>query len=335
MMQIVAPLPVTQARVFVVCPGGLVTGGPELLHQLVHALREEGRDASIAYHPFRPGWKTPEPYLRYRCPVVENVPDQDDCAIVVPEVQTRLLRSFLRARHVVWWLSVDYYSGTPGSIDGWRTLLRRLFVRDIPSPTATAHLFQSAYARDYVRRRLGCAGFMLSDYIPDDFFQPGMARSRRDAVAFNPKKGLAFTRRFMRAHPDIECVPLRGLTRTGMRETLDACKAYIDFGAHPGKDRIPREAALRGAVVFVGRRGSAVNAEDVPIDPFFKVESGRPGVAELGRRLRQVFADHDRHSRSQNAYRSVIAAEVEAFRAQMRIAFDCTPRAPRSGDGRA
>ncbi|WP_157035349.1 hypothetical protein [Psychromonas ingrahamii] len=40
-------------KVFVICPGNIVTGGPELLHQFVQALNVSGADAKIIYYPFK------------------------------------------------------------------------------------------------------------------------------------------------------------------------------------------------------------------------------------------------------------------------------------------
>jgi len=48
---------------------------------------------------------------------------------------------------------------------------------------------------------------------------------------------------------------------------------YIDFGTHPGKDRIPREAALRNCIVLTNRNGAADNNVDVPIPNEYKIHS--------------------------------------------------------------
>jgi len=42
-------------------------------------------------------------------------------------------------------------------------------------------------------------------------------------------------------------------------------KLYVDFGKHPGKDRMPREAAVHGCCIITGRRGAAGNPFDIPI----------------------------------------------------------------------
>jgi hypothetical protein len=51
---------------------------------------------------------------------------------------------------------------------------------------------------------------------------------------------------------------------------------YIDFGNHPGRDRIPREAAAMGCVVITNRRGSAENDVDIPIPNFLKIDDAFP-----------------------------------------------------------
>lgn len=53
---------------------------------------------------------------------------------------------------------------------------------------------------------------------------------------------------------------------------MSKSKVYIDFGNHPGKDRIPREAAISGCIVITGKRGAAAFAEDVCIPETYKFD---------------------------------------------------------------
>lgn len=313
--------PINEDRIFVLCPNSLVTGGSELLHQLVDALVSEGRRAFIAYTPLGAPWSTPTEYERYRCPVSSQVPDERGVAVVVPEVSTSALSGFRHARHVIWWLSVDNYRGALGTPAGWKFILRRLLFSDIPAPRATTHLFQSAYAREFVQRRFKMSGAMLSDYLAPEYFSAPVVSSRRNAVAFNPKKGYAFTARLIRACPDIEFVRLEGMTRKGLRDALDSCKVYIDFGVHPGKDRIPREAAVRGAVVIVGKRGAAKVQEDVPLGDSYKFAPVGRSIPAVARLVRDVFRNYSLHHESQATYRRMIAGEAKLFRGQVRHVF--------------
>jgi len=98
---------VSEQKIIVCCPQA-VTGGPELLHQLVHELRGMGRDARIAYYPFEKSFSCPEPYQRYDAPQGPLI-DAPDTFVLLPETATWVIRHLRRARVGVWWLSVDNY----------------------------------------------------------------------------------------------------------------------------------------------------------------------------------------------------------------------------------
>jgi len=309
---------VGEAAIYVICPANVVTGGPELLHQFVNVLRNEGREAYIAYTPLGRRWETPPSYQRYECPVVTEIPDDELTAVVVPETFTRELYRFRRARHVIWWMSVDNYDRG----------VRRLVFTDIPDPSAALHLFQCAYAREFVRDRFGRGGLMLSDYLAREYFESFATGARKDAVAFNPSKGYAFTKKLVAACPDIDFVRLEKMTRKEMREALDRCKVYVDFGEHPGKDRIPREAAIRGAVVIVGMKGSARFDEDVPLPPRYKVAPGPDALSSVRGLLQEALAEYAHHHAAQEQYRTKIAGEEALFRQQVRQIFGAAIKKP-------
>lgn len=310
-----AEAPIAEKRIFVVCPGGVVTGGPELLHQLVGTLVGRGRDASIVYSPLGKAFPTASEYGRYGCPVALAIPDEPDVAVIVPEVATHLLARFRHARQVIWWLSVDNYRGGISGIHPFITLVRRIVRGRIP--VAATHLFQCAFARDYVAEQFGRGGVMLSDFLAQEYFENASEAPRRNVVAFNPKKGRAYTARLMRAHPQLEFLPLQGMPREQLRQALDTCKVYIDFGEHPGKDRLPREAAARGAVVIVGSRGSARNDEDLPLPRPYKIDERAMPIGEVGRVIQDCFDRYEWHAREQQAWRDAIRRERAVFEEQV------------------
>jgi len=63
----------------------------------------------------------------------------------------------------------------------------------------------------------------------------------------------------------IDFRPITGMTREQIREAGRSAKVYIDFGTHPGRDRIPREMAACGCSVITGSDGTAACTEDVPL----------------------------------------------------------------------
>ena len=115
--------------------------------------------------------------------------------------------------------------------------------------------------------------FRLTDYLHSSFFKNvHNSWKKKDIVAYNPAKGMNFTKKLMSYGGDIDFVPIINMSRSEVVELLKVSKVYIDFGFHPGKDRLPREAAYLGCCVIVGKRGSAANDIDVPIQERYKME---------------------------------------------------------------
>ena len=53
---------------------------------------------------------------------------------------------------------------------------------------------------------------------------------------------------------------------TELYQQLKKSKIYIDFGYHPGKDKIPREAVINDCIIITNTKGSAGNYGDVPTE---------------------------------------------------------------------
>jgi hypothetical protein len=189
--------------------------------------------------------------------LADAIPDEEDVVVVLPEVCTGLVPAFRKARVVFWWLSVDNNQGA---------------FTDFGDPRVV-HAYQSEYARAYLESR-GCRRpFPLGDYINDSYrLDARPCPEKLNLIAFNPRKGFEVTRHVIAALGHAYgFAPLAGLTRGQVKQLLRLSKVYIDFGPHPGRDRLPREAALMGNAVVVGKVGSAANPIDVPIPEPYRV----------------------------------------------------------------
>ena len=148
---------------------------------------------------------------------------------------------------------------------------------------------QSEYAKQFVTERISPNVFELSDYINDAFFVPYDEMERFNHVLVNPAKGMKFTQKIMYAMPDVTFIPLQGLSRTRLINLMRQSKLYIDFGDHPGKDRMPREAAMCGCCVITSRNGSAAYSEDVGLPDYYKIERGEANISKIADRIREVL----------------------------------------------
>jgi hypothetical protein len=159
--------------------------------------------------------------------------------------------------------------------------------------------------------------YRLFDYIVDSFLPADRSGLRRDSVAYNPVKGGEVVERLKSLATDVTWIPLVNMSSDEVGATLRSSKLYVDFGAHPGKDRIPREAALSGCCVLTNRKGSASLFSDVPIANQYKLDDGDSGSAAIVEAIRDILANYTERSTDFEYWRRCIATERVEFDLQV------------------
>lgn len=326
------------ACVRVICPGNAMTAGPEALHQLVADLNRLGQKAAIVYHPFDQEFQTPEPYRVHGAPV-DRYADEPGTLIVFPEIFTVEALRVRAAEVAIWWMSVNNFTGVRygkpwrDRIRYWKYVLKgKRPWGGIKSLAHLRHFAQSEYAVEFLAAH-GIQALGLSDPIPAytvpeyvKALPPKLASATRaNTILYNPHKGAQHTARLMAAFPQWQFRALKGLGRAQLAQAFLEAKLYIDFGHHPGKDRLPREAAIHGCAVITARHGSAANPVDVPIPPRYKLDvKAGDFVARFGEVAGDILENFERCQRDFEAYRAVVPTEPATFDRQIQAAFGLT-----------
>lgn len=296
------------APIVVICPADVVTGGPEASHQLVAMANDIAPDRGyVCYHPFDEAHSPPETYRPYDTPVIRRGDIPADALVVIPEIWPEMIDSFPQ-RCGFWWLSVDNF---------WDFGTDSAEVKTETMRKAAVQLAQSEYARGYVAKKFGLESLMLTDYI-NTSFRDAAEVVKCPRVAVNPAKGKHLIDVFTEWYPDIEIIELTNMSREEVATELAASSIYIDFGHHPGRDRMPREAALSGVVVITTNTGAAANHVDMPINRWYKVST----MEEIGERVHEVFVDLPRHVAAQAHYRDVVQGQRDVFRREVQQLLD-------------
>ena len=113
--------------------------------------------------------------------------------------------------------------------------------------------------------------------------------------------------------PFFQWIPLINLSSKDMIDLMSRAKVYIDFGNHPGKDRIPREAAIHGCCIITGKRGSARFQKDVSIPEEFKFDDSCKNIPRILRKIEEVFLDYENVNKKFGSYREKIRMEEKVF----------------------
>lgn len=314
-------------KIYVACPANSATGGPELLHQLVYELTKLGFNAYMYYYGRKENeYPVHKAYMNYNNKFANNVEDIHNNILIVPEIKTDLIYKYKSIQKVIWWLSVDNYFGFSNSNNKIKKIIKKILyhlhvyprrkIYRFSKKEKIIHFVQSEYARCMLKDKGINNIFFLSDYLNNLFIEQQTKNiniKKDNIVVYNPKKGIKFTKAIMQKAKDIEFVPIENMTRDEVANLLSTAKVYIDFGNHPGKDRIPREAAISGCCVIVGKNGSAKFYEDVPLEDEFKYDVDVKNIPLIIEKIKYCFDNYEEEIKKFAKYREIIKNEQSKF----------------------
>jgi hypothetical protein len=327
-------------EVLLFCPE-VKTGGPEALHQLAGQIVRHGGQAHMVYYGpvshiaidgdvlrcHAEASPMPAHFAQYRAPVLREARLTPATLIVFPEPLSKMAAALGTAyRRALWWLSLNnVLAQNPDLLD---ESYRKAFFAD----PDLLHFHQSDYARRFLEAHQARQYYPLSDYTDPDFVHHSCIAAanppielRDNVVCYFPNKGAELAARFIEGQAALRSraafVPIREMSKAEVRETLFRARVYIDFGHHPGKDRVPREAAIAGAVVLLQATGAAACFADHPLPAAYLFTEEDLASGGLHRRLDAILADPAAHFAAQRHYRQVILLERERFDLEVRAIF--------------
>jgi hypothetical protein len=343
------------AKFYIISPANFETGGVELLHQLVYKLNKIKDNCAVIYyynydfsklkHP------TPDAYLKYtEGDFVTKIIDNEHHLLIIPEIYTNYIANYKNIKIVVWWLSVDNFYSSIESINkgkkysykeygkGKKFILFKWlnylnikpsypydpFINNVLfNKRLLLHAYQSEYARNFLVEKKLKPILALSDFLNSNFFHSQITKvDRSDVILYNPKKGFEIIEHLMAFMPKYKWIALENLTTIEMKKLIGKSKIYVDFGNHPGKDRIPREAAINGCVVITNRKGSANNSIDLSINDEYKFEDPIKEKKAFKNMVDDIYLDFEKHFHQFDSYRSKINNEENIFEKELLIFYD-------------
>jgi hypothetical protein len=328
--------------VYIYCPAKVVTGGTELLHQLASSLTQNGLAAYMVYYENDQivDSDTPNSFIIYQTISCNTVKDLAEAWVVLPEVYLHIGKQYQQAKVVCWWLSVDnfFHDGLGSTMDAirWNTWfgLKRIikqYVLGKPYPKRISlkslrsekylHLYQSYYAQSFLKSHGISQVKELGDYINLSYLHQKAFQSKEDIVLYNPKKVSTRFIRIMKSSPNIKWVPLQNMNLSELITMYGRAKLYVDFGTHPGKDRIPREAIIHNCCLLTNKKGSAGYFEDVPISDEYKISDSKLNATYLQARISYIFKNYTTEVQNFESYRKLINREKAQFDQQIHSIF--------------
>lgn len=308
-------------KVYVFSPSNSVAGGAECMHQIVRSLKDSHFNAYITYYNGRSGGKAIKYFSKYNCPVYSGSfkeIDREENFIIFPEIATLLSKQFLKSKKIIYWASIDNYLGNKENLSLKNQIKNKLkYLLGINAVSIYKmndfyHFTQSYYASNFIMKK-GYTHYHIGDYVHDVFTENHC--SKKNTIIYNPKKGSKYIEKFKNIYKEYNFVPLINLSRQEMIKKIAESKLYLDFGLHPGKDRIPREAVKLNCCIITGKFGSSGNEFDIPIPDYYKIDAQMKNsfFENLKKKIDYVLNNFDKSSKDFDVYRNKVAFEKVFF----------------------
>ena len=327
---------------YIPAPSNSVTGGQECLHQLCDSLNKSGKNAFIVYYPdvYSP---IPDVYKKYQVQVEVEIKDLESNTIILHESQFDRLFDFKNIKVIFWWLSVDnffkssmrylsivdYIRNCPNLllkaiavklyyifIRHKNILNRQLSISQLKYKS-NLNLCQSVYAEKFLRNNGFDNLFQLNDYINSEF-KIFDNTSRDNIILYNPKKGYEFQKFLIQKFPSYNWVPVINMNYSQISELMNRAKIYVDFGNHPGRDKIPREAVAAGLCIVTGIHGSAFYYGDIPISDMYKFDQNNFDSARFKVVIDGLLENYSDEKENFKVYRTMVSDSESLFHRQVK-----------------
>ena len=318
------------SKIYIFCPAGCATGGPEALHQLGYHLNLQGFNAFMCYY------LTPDSkgivhanYEKYQVPYVTalQVENKREHIIILPETYlSPIFKSkYSLVRKAIWWLSVTNYHITQQNYIDHISRKRFFTIRKAIGSFKIAsfkklkrerilNIGHSYFSMLYLKENGIEPVGQISDYMNNAFFElAGSEAKKEDIIIYNPKKNDEFLGEIIGLTPHLNWKPLEGMTPKQVADWMNRAKLYIDFGYHPGKERMPREACIMRCCMIIGKTGSAAYQADMPIPEKYRFEKVKEEIPNIIERIEDCLANYDQLADDFKSYRQVLHGEKEKF----------------------
>ena len=319
------------SKIYILCPAAIQTGGPESVHLLCENLLERSFDCNIVYlaHSYpggkgHPGhgpidrsddWQNyivtdnckPKSYEVYNTRCTNEIEDDSNNLLITLEIFTNALEKYQNIQKSIWWLASRISDDNTYEDYKWF---------DFSSNPDVYHFYNSNFA-EFMMFFTGAQYFYrLQTYVNTDY-NNNYDNQKSDIIAYNPKKGMEHLSKIIMSAPKgkggFTFVPIKDMNRSEVKELLGSAKVYIDFGHHPGRERLPREAVLSGCCIITSFRGSARFHQDVPISNEYKFDCDELDINSILVLIKDCFDNYTKRKKDFETHRRILLNNKSQF----------------------
>ena len=338
-------------------PANLFTGGPELLHQVGLSIKKIFKvDTFMFYlpenkHPVHKNFK------KYNLKYKTNIEDKKENILIIPEYYSfiKYASKYKNLKKILWWLSIDNYYGYKFRSD-YNKFLRSIIkipfniinifnkltnyffglftLQDFLKfkysfidlnklsefKDINLHLCQSYYAYFFLKKKFKKVSY-LSDYQREEILINSKKKKiKKSNIICYSNKSNNFVKKISN-YTSYKMIELKNFDNSQIINIFKKTKIYMDFGYHPGKDRMPREAVLFNNCIITNKRGSAGNKYDIPIKKKYKFDEKKLNLRKIKHIIDKIFNDYEKEIKNFLKYKKTVLEEKKKFNKDLKKIF--------------
>lgn len=316
---------------YIICPANFATGGPEALHQLGCELKNQGKTVEMVYLDIEFNIIVEDAvhksYIKYSVPTAQKIVNSSKHILILPETYCQLIwdKRFSKLKKVVWWLSVTNFHIILENMIELKKVQKKSFLdkllRKDKFPTlenvrssGSLHMAHSYFSVDFLKKNGIKVIGQISDYMNESFLEGEDYTDRKEDIAiYNPTKNGEFLEKIMAREKHLQWIPIQNMSPEQVAEMMKRAKLYIDFGYHPGKERMPREGCLMDCCLIIGKKGSASFSEDMPIPDRYRFDFEDHLIPEILQLIQDIKENYAAHHLNMLPYKKVLLKEKQKF----------------------
>ena len=342
-----------KTKIYILAPANTFTGGPECLHQLAYYMSKIFKVKTLIYYlPNENKNPVHKNFKHYKVNFTNIIEDQKDNILIMPEhfMFLKYGLKYSNIQKIIWWLSVDNYFGYKFHYQNKkiiRSIIKIPFniIKIFNKITnfyfgvftyqdylkifynfsnlsqqeeikqASTHLMQSYYAYDYLKDKIKNSYFLF-DFQNKKLLKSSKGFNKKENLVCYSHKSNNFIN-LLNKLSNTKFIELKGFTSQQIIKIFKKSKIYIDFGYHPGKDKMPREAVLFNNCIITNNKGSAKNKFDIPIKNQFKFKQNYNELDIINSLIEILLKNYKKEVRKFSNYKKKVLDEEKVFKKQL------------------
>ncbi len=330
----------TVKYIIICCPGNVITGGVNSLHNLCKALTANHYNAYMYYVDADETVLNDYQITSYQVNRIDHLSDSHDTLVVVPETMISLILQLQKAQKVVYWLGLTYYFKNPTwrfpfnlkpirkliacrSYDGYSSGSLEITKRKLNEFAKShlnlwdgdvIHISNSHFVANYCRQKWSPHTYVLHNPIRQEFYthKPNF-KEREKLILFGPKTPQRIIRRLKKHLPEFTILRIKKIPFDRVVELMSKAVIFAEFGNYSGRDRMPREAAMLGCNIFMNTRGTAAFEDDYNIPREYTIADSPDNILNILQQLTNCALNYKDHIVNFGDFRNQLIEENKNF----------------------